>query len=378
MNLDLALNAGYYVYNNRIYVQKDDLYEAIAQARDPRPQTRYWFHDNVYSQYDWKTEPSETLTELFAERARQLRQKYDYLILMFSGGADSTQVLDTFLLNNIFIDEVRSYYPTTLIDSLNLTADSGHPLGLLSEYSYAAKPRLTELRNVSPKTKIVVADMTDFLVKGLGNDNEMDKNASSNLSAPSYHTLRMHYQTDDIEAYVDDSHKQKVCVIYGADKPSLVLIEGELLFSFYDQGCSVPGMDCRTNSNIARELFYWSKDAPKIPIKQSHAVKAIYQTQPGLYRLASKHVRIFNQQMKETDFFKGLFYPNFKPMFQKKVKNFDDAILVALGGNKAKDAIAERDRWVEQKLHGLQNTITTPQGRNIITSRFYSLGKIYD
>jgi len=49
---------------------------------------------------------SESLDFLYALRARQLREKYDYLVLYFSGGADSTNILKTFIDNNIFLDEI--------------------------------------------------------------------------------------------------------------------------------------------------------------------------------------------------------------------------------------------------------------------------------
>ena len=55
---------------------------------------------------DWTQEPSESLENLFKQRAVQLRDSYDYLILYFSGGSDSQTALNIFKRYNIPLDEV--------------------------------------------------------------------------------------------------------------------------------------------------------------------------------------------------------------------------------------------------------------------------------
>ena len=67
------------------------------------------FNRVTYDCYDWTQEPPESLNELYRIRAQQIREKYDYLVLWFSGGADSTNVLDAFLKNNIKLDDVATY-----------------------------------------------------------------------------------------------------------------------------------------------------------------------------------------------------------------------------------------------------------------------------
>ena len=70
----------------------------------------HWdFNESVFSSYDWTVEPNESIADLYRQRAQQLRDKYDYIVLMFSGGADSTTVLRSFLDNDIKLDEAVSY-----------------------------------------------------------------------------------------------------------------------------------------------------------------------------------------------------------------------------------------------------------------------------
>jgi hypothetical protein len=50
----------------------------------------HWdFNEAVFDSYDWTVEPKDSLVELYRQRAQQLRNKYDYIILAYSGGADS-------------------------------------------------------------------------------------------------------------------------------------------------------------------------------------------------------------------------------------------------------------------------------------------------
>ena len=70
----------------------------------------HWdFNEAVFSSYNFTVEPTDSLQELYRQRAQQLRDHYDYIILMYSGGADSTNVLNSFIKNDILIDEVASY-----------------------------------------------------------------------------------------------------------------------------------------------------------------------------------------------------------------------------------------------------------------------------
>src|SRR5260221_13572359 len=105
------MNFGHYVYNRNAYVRKIDAFDEALKNRDYFPNISLWFHDESYAQFDWAQEPLVSLDTLYKMRAKQIRDENEYLILLYSGGADSHQILDTFLKHNIFIDEVRVQYP---------------------------------------------------------------------------------------------------------------------------------------------------------------------------------------------------------------------------------------------------------------------------
>jgi hypothetical protein len=76
---------------------------AITESTVSGQPVEFIFNDQLYSKFNWTVEPDLTLEQLYAARAWELRNKYDYLVLHFSGGADSTNILETFIKNNIFL-----------------------------------------------------------------------------------------------------------------------------------------------------------------------------------------------------------------------------------------------------------------------------------
>ena len=69
------------------------------------------FNDpNWVGNIDWTFEPSESWDTLCKERAIQLKDEFGEIILAFSGGSDSTLILNTFLKHNIPVDEVVICY----------------------------------------------------------------------------------------------------------------------------------------------------------------------------------------------------------------------------------------------------------------------------
>ena len=89
----------YTVGDQRFYSKPQALLEATATGHFPH----FNFNREVYSKIDTTIEPQTSLRELYRMRAKQLREKYDYIRLEFSGGSDSTTVLYSFINNGIQI-----------------------------------------------------------------------------------------------------------------------------------------------------------------------------------------------------------------------------------------------------------------------------------
>ena len=94
----LETSSGYWSVNNTYFFSKAECLRYATQIKDYNVTFHYF--DSFYSSLSWKNEPSESLEELYKRRAQQLREKYDYIVLAYSGGADSCNVLNSFLDND--------------------------------------------------------------------------------------------------------------------------------------------------------------------------------------------------------------------------------------------------------------------------------------
>ena len=81
-----------------------------ASRLSPHDFPRFYVFDDEFKKHDWTKEPEASWYDLLSKRAHQLREKYDVLILAFSGGTDSITIYNTFRKNNIFIDEITIAY----------------------------------------------------------------------------------------------------------------------------------------------------------------------------------------------------------------------------------------------------------------------------
>jgi hypothetical protein len=66
----------------------------------------FYCNDHVYDLFDWAVEPQESFDELMRQHAVNLRDRYQRLILLYSGGTDSQTIYNIFVKNNIHLDEI--------------------------------------------------------------------------------------------------------------------------------------------------------------------------------------------------------------------------------------------------------------------------------
>ena len=94
---------GHWIVGEQKFINK---YEALLFATRKNLPVHYKFFNEVWEKFDRSQLGKFSLQEVYKQRAQQLRDQYDYLILYFSGGADSYNVLRSFIDNNIKLDEV--------------------------------------------------------------------------------------------------------------------------------------------------------------------------------------------------------------------------------------------------------------------------------
>jgi hypothetical protein len=263
---------GFYRVGKKIIMNK---VQALLEAHQTGNGVDWVFNHQVYSKIDW-SEPIETpLLELYRLRAQQLRDQYDYLVLSYSGGADSTMVLHSFIDNNIFLDEILIQFCEPAMKNTNNYDTSN--ANFYSEIEFAANAHLRKFKNqLDPRTKIRYQDFSKTGIQLLNKDNWFDSSmlcVSTNISG----VLRQLTQNADIDALKLHDKARSTVYIYGIEKP-LVYFDGIDYFGYFTDTSTyhyATPFDFLNieNKNVHTEFFFWTPSMPEIVVKQAQEVK---------------------------------------------------------------------------------------------------------
>ena len=378
---------GYYVYKNNNIGTASEVLECIIKNKDANPDLRLWFHDEEYSKYDWSKEPDVDIQKLYTERAKQLREEYDYLILQFSGGSDSSQILQTFLKNDIFIDEVRSIYPVEVAKAFSKNIQYNDHLndrGFYWEFFATCLPQLKQLSEKSPKTKINVVDYSERYINEIKNDYIIENNkdififtsfskTSTTQDGSWWNSIRNIVTQKSLEDTENLKHK-KIGVIIGADKPKFYIDDNRLYFNFTSFGRSQPGVQpTLSNNRYIEELFYWSPSAPLIPIKQSHMILNSLNASPSFMESFINAMNGSRVKFYESTFVKQLLYPYFNKNYYYKDKFFDGSFI---GNDTSKNVIMlnEKVSFIKKQL----SILSIPEMIPHAASKKYFVGYLHN
>jgi hypothetical protein len=257
---------GYYQVGEKSYFTKIEALEA-ATLYNQFPEWN--FNNEVFTSCNWLREPSTPLKELYRIRAVQIREKYDYLRIELSGGADSTTALYSFLFNNLHVDEVVFRYPLT--GSKNFSNDPFNTKceNSLSEWEFAAKPLLDWISVHYPKIKITMHDYSDDMINKKFDEEHLLK--SREYLQPQHSFKHDQITTVDQKKLADKN--LRIGVIYGIDKPKMCIKDGKWYLYFMDLQANHGNPVDESHSNIFTEYFYWSPDLPELVVKQAHIIK---------------------------------------------------------------------------------------------------------
>src|SRR5210317_906599 len=132
--------------------------EAILYANETVSDVNWNFNKEVLDSYNWKIEPEKDILELYKNRAKQIRDEYDYVVVLASGGSDSTNVVYSFLKNGIHIDEIVFAAPLSGLSNWNWNDKVVDASNTISETKFAQLPFADEIKRNYPKVKVTVND----------------------------------------------------------------------------------------------------------------------------------------------------------------------------------------------------------------------------
>lgn len=256
----------YYASDGTRFISK---IEAIAYSKLCNKQISLYYHDEVYTKIDWKLEPTQSLDFYYKEQAQRIRDNFDYVILCYSGGYDSTNILETFYFNNIKLDKI------VIVGAFDQDSKYGVDENHNGELYHNAFPYLKEL-NLDDITQ--VCDFT----KTFTNLNSLSITKCGPYWIDHVGTWFSPHNWfwRDIENYVvpDNMKNKSVALVFGKDKPSLFPNSNNDLteFMFGDPGVTSYG-NYGGSENVKRINFYWDPTYPEILLKQLHVLKKTYQ-----------------------------------------------------------------------------------------------------
>lgn len=272
---------GFYTCGKEIF---DSKIKACFRSLETKQEIKWNFNDEVFSKYDWTQEPTETLDQLYDQRSRQIRSQYDYIVLSYSGGADSHNILMSFVRQGLHIDEIvvnnmeKANLKFTDINHNNISSKNAG-----AEFYLQTMPRLKEIAALIPKTKINIMDLSDHLFDSMNQYNDaswvMDKREGLNPA----NVTRFNY------LYFADLRKQfdkdkKIAMVIGVDKPRSYVKNNVLHMRFTDRAANMITIaeHMKEYPNSVVEYFYWSPDAVPILIKQAHIIKHWLRVNPHM------------------------------------------------------------------------------------------------
>ena len=262
---------GFYICNGQKFYNK---IEAIlyAQKHNLGFDIKFYFNDNIYNQYQWDQEPNETLDQLYAKRARELREKYDYIVVHFSGGYDSGNILETFANNNIPVDEV--FIRGSISSSKKNILDT-RPENFFAEIFFQSIPLAEQAKDKYwPDLKITVVDTVPYTL-----DYWSKNKFWTDAPLLGFFSPGIVWKADYDELYpefkkITESGK-KVAHIRGMEKPDIYFDKGRYFVRFLDKFSTIATPHSRRENQLPmyHEAFYWAPTTARMIIKQAHMIK---------------------------------------------------------------------------------------------------------
>jgi hypothetical protein len=293
---------GYYEVGNEIFINKT---QAVYTASLTQQPVVWRFHEDTYSNINWQQRPLGTLQELYKIRAQQLRDTYDHIVVYFSGGMDSWNVLNSFLSNGIHIDEVYTSWTLAETKYKDFDPTNTSEYNLISEYEYAVVPVLNHLEKNYPNINIVVNDISDKFVGDLKEDVFFSSNVYQNITTFG----RQNVESDRLRDAI--AKNKKIGMVYGCDKIRYQNQNGIFYAFFLDVAV---GADVDPAKQI--EFFYQTVDLPEIPVLQAHYIldlitakqqELFYSGVDKVHRSKNKGRKTFDQLYQEAC------YPDYNP-----------------------------------------------------------------
>lgn len=267
------------------------------------------FNQEIFSAYNWKQEPQLDLWQLYKLRAQQIRDTYDYVVLFYSGGSDSQNLLAAWLDQGCKIDEIATQW--------NYSATQRKMGYWNGEVNAVVLPWIDELKKRGIEFKFRLLDVSEDTRDAVDlHHSNYEYITNCNLS-PNNHAKNLWRKTiDDYRNRI--AAGQKVCFVWGSEKPFFYWDKKHyIIFQDIIDNCVNPYVQQNYNQGWYDELFYWTPDMPELVSKQAHVLRRFVENvhdlqfyQKGKTRFGyNRHINMWLTE----EAVKTIIYPKWDP-----------------------------------------------------------------
>lgn len=352
---------GYYTCNR---IEFDTKLKAMMYAHSNNLPIKWHFNDDIFNSYDWSVEPKLDLDSLYDLRARQIREKYDYVILSYSGGSDSNNVLESFLRQGLLIDEILTCWSLDVTEKyLNYSGTEKSSWNNNAEFELHTKHRLEYIKNKSPRTKISLVDSSKTILDGLLSSENgswvQEKNDVFNVTgALQFNPIYF----NDIRKRFDK--EKSIAYVIAIDKPKLTIVDNKLYLYFADKTTGIVQAQDHISeyNNTTIEFFYWSPQTCDLVCKQSHAVLKYINANPQYKKVWETKDRQMIRRVQE-ELLRKILYTTWNDNWFQVRKTLEDWD-------------CEFDRWFTRGMAGSKEHSIWLDGLKYIAPKIYSFLEI--
>jgi hypothetical protein len=253
---------GHYTVGDSWFYSNRDALEAGHRTGQP---VAWHYYDDVWAQAHsaghWR---NQSLKELYYARARQIREQYDYVAVMFSGGWDSRNIIESFSAQGLRIDDIIVFTTQELENSTpfnNLNPDNWY-----GEIKYHAVPYAERYAHEHPGTGVIRIEWLDRVAKSYQDAEQVFKDSRPKPGV--FFGRWLSVATDaQLQRRIGN---RRAALMLGLDKPC-VMQNGNNYQGFFPEGLIRNYTYCTRGNgfpdNVIWEPFYWTPDLPELAIR---------------------------------------------------------------------------------------------------------------
>lgn len=349
----------------------DSKIEALEYSEKNKVPLYFYYYDHVYEKLNWTLEPPQSLDYYYLEQAKRIRDNYDYVILCYSGGYDSTNILETFHYNNLKIDKIVTVGAFDQ-DTVNISDENHNGEIYLNVFPYIKELGLEHILQTIDYSKLF-NNTKNFSIL---NQKESWIDLCGSWFSP--HNWFWY----DIEKFVvpEEYKNKKVCILFGKDKPALYysdkgdtikLPDGSLqLNGFFFRDTPITSYASTSqkrnmHDNIHRIDFYWDPEFPEILLKQLHVINRYYlikkttsyTPEEGVQKLGDQSINSLIYNLRKKIIFKSpksnTFYLSLRDNFLKEKTNNNISDFHRKGLEQLKSRIKKEPKPIFSKFYDI-------------------------